>query len=130
MPPCRAPRILIRRPRIVPGWWIVWLACVAAGPALGFAAEQVAKKSFDIPAGDAVGALKRFSLQSGVQVIFPEDLITGARTKPLKGAFTPLEAIARLLEGTDLKAAHDRQSGSFAVSRVPVPPEESSRPNG
>lgn len=112
------------------GWLVAWLICAAAGPAPVFAAEHEAKKSFDIPAGDAVGALRRFSVQSGAQVIFPEDLITGARTKPLKGAFTPAEAIARLLEGTDLRAARDQESGSFAVSRVPVSPEESSRPNG
>jgi hypothetical protein len=94
------------------------------------AAEHAAKKAFDIPAGEAAHALKQFSAQSGAQVIFPEDAIEGARTNALKGAFTPAEAMDRLLSGTNLRAAQDRQSGSFAVRRVSDPPKETSRPNG
>jgi iron complex outermembrane receptor protein len=94
------------------------------------AADTTARKAFDIPAGEAARAFKQFSVQSGAQVIFPEDAIDGAKTNALKGAFTPAEAMDRLLSGTKLRAAHDRQSGSFAVSRIPDPPKETNRPNG
>jgi hypothetical protein len=104
--------------------------CAVLFPLAVCAAEGGAKKSFDIPAGDAARTLKQFSVQSGAQVIFPEDAIEGAKTNAVKGAFTPSEAIRRLLSGTFLVAAHDRESGSFAVSRIPDPPKETSRPNG
>jgi hypothetical protein len=104
--------------------------CAVLFPLALRAAEGEAKKSFDIPPGDAVRTLKQFSVQSGSQVIFPEDAIEGAKTNAVKGAFTPSEAIKRLLSGTYLVAAHDRESGSFAVSRIPDPPKEASRPNG
>jgi hypothetical protein len=68
--------------------------------------------------------------ESYARLLRAEDAIEGARTKALKGTFTRVEAMERLLSGTDLKAAHDRESGSFAVSRVLDPPKETSRPNG
>jgi len=116
--------------RTLPALIALGIASVAATTLPVPAAESAGKKAFDIPAGAATQALKQFSAQSGAQVIFPEDAIEGARTKALKGAFTPAEAMDRLLSGTDLKAAHDRESGSFAVSRVLDPPKETNRPNG
>jgi iron complex outermembrane recepter protein len=130
MPSPRAAQNVIRARRISPGLLAVWLLCIAAFPGATIAAQTGAKKAFDIPAGEAAHALKQFSAQSGSQVIFPENALEGARTKALKGAFTPTEAIDRLLSGTNLRAAHDRESGSFAVSRVPDPPKETRRPNG
>ena len=121
---------MIRPWRIVPRVLAVWLLCAAAFPGAIIASEKAVRKTFNIPAGEAAHALKQFSAQSGSQVIFPENAIEGARTKALKGAFTPTEAIDRLLSGTILRAAHDRESGSFAVSRAPDPPKETRRPNG
>jgi iron complex outermembrane receptor protein/outer membrane receptor for ferric coprogen and ferric-rhodotorulic acid len=121
---------LIRILRISPRLLALWSVGVVACPGTISAAETEAKKAFNIPAGAAAYALKQFSIQSGSQVIFPEDAIEGAKTKALKGAFTPAEAMDRLLAGTNLKASQDRESGSFAVSRVADPPKEASRPNG
>lgn len=104
--------------------------CLLALPAVISAAETSDKKTFDIPASDAAAALKRFSAQSGTQVIYPERELEGTRTKALKGAFTPAEALDRLLAGSNLRAAHDKQSGAFAVSRAPVSRMETHRPNG
>jgi hypothetical protein len=123
-----APRDFIRDARILPRLLALWFGCVL--PFAVVAAEGETKKSFNIPAGSASASLKQFSVQSGAQVIFPEDAIAGAKTNAVKGAFTPAEAIERLLSGTYLKASHDRESGSFAVSRVPDPRKETSRPNG
>lgn len=126
-----APPGSIRAARVYPAllWWS--LACLTLFlPRVIGASPGDATKMFDIPAGDAAVSLRTFSMQSGAQVIFPEDAIEGSRTKALKGAFTPMEAIRRLLSGTDLKAAQDRESGSFAVTRASVRRKETSRPNG
>lgn len=112
------------------GWFAALITWLLALSAVATAAENDAKKAFDIPAGNAAHALRQFSVQSGAQVIFLEEALEGARTNALKGAFTPTEAIGRLLYGTRLKAAHDRESGSFAVSRAPVPRKEAAPPNG
>ncbi len=94
----------------------VRFTCFFALGAAALAAAEGAKKSFDIPAGSAAATLKQFSTQSGVQVIYPADAISGARTPALKGEYTPAEAIERLLSGTRLVAARDEKSGAFAVS--------------
>ena len=100
-------------------------AALTAAPA-----ADATKMEFNIPAGRADVALKQFSAQSGTAVIFAEDAIEGTRTNALKGAFTPADALDRLLSGTNLKAAHDAQSGAFAVSRMADRPKETSPPNG
>jgi iron complex outermembrane recepter protein len=87
------------------------------------------KKPFDIPAGDAVASLKRFSAQAGTPVIFPEDAIEGTRTRAVKGDLTPADAIRRLVAGTSLKVARDQESGAFAVSVDRTPARERSDPN-
>jgi len=106
------------------------LGCWCIALPLLFAAEAQSKKSFNIAAGEVVAALRQFATQSGAQVIFPEDAIEGTTTPAVKGAFTPVEAIERLLSGTNLKAARDQESGSFAVSRTPVPRKVPAPPNG
>lgn len=128
MPLSRAPWNLIRLLQILPALIATWMGSMV-WCATGYSAAD-AKKTFDIPATRAAQALKHFSAQSGAQVIFLEDALEGSRTKALKGAFTPAEAMDRLLAGTKLRAAHDRESGSFAVSRIPDPPKETNRPNG
>lgn len=127
--PCTA-AIFARQWRILRWGELRPFVVIWAIAATGWAADSAGKKSFDIPATEAVIALEQFSAQSGAQVIFPEEAIEGAQTNALKGAFTPAEAIDRLLAGTNLQAAQDRQSGSFAVSRVTHPRRETADPNG
>jgi len=124
-----APMDLVRHGRTVFAVLVSVIGGLLAAPLASSAAGAAAKKAFDIPAGDVVLALKAFSAQSGAQVIYPEEQIEGAKTNALKGAFTPVDAIDRLLAGTKLKAAYDQGSGSFAVSRAPVPRKESAPPN-
>lgn len=124
-----APMIVVRHVRIVVAVLASILGGLLVSPSALSAAGTGAKKPFDIPAGDAVLALKAFSAQSGAQVIYPEEQIEGAKTRSLKGAFTPLDAIGRLLAGTNLKAAYDQGSGSFAVSRAPGRRKEPDPPN-
>ncbi len=124
-----APMHVVRLVRTVVAVVVSIVGGLLTGPAVLSAAAASTKKAFDIPAGDAVLALKAFSAQSGAQVIYPEEQIEGAKTKALKGAFTPADAIDRLLAGTNLKAAYDQGSGSFAVSRAPGRRKEPDPPN-
>ena len=74
-------------------------------------------KAFDLPAGMANESLKKFSVQSGLEVIFPTGVARRIRTPAVKGEFTDGEAMARLLEGSGLIAIRDEKSGAFTVMR-------------
>ncbi len=88
-----------------------------------FGADE-AKRTYNIPAGDAVAALKAFSVQSGQSALFSEDQVKGVRTKAVAGELTSSEALASLLAGTPLYAV-PKGSGAYAIKR-----EETADPNG
>ena len=95
---------------------------LVAGAVLAFlrdarAADDAAKQTFDLRAGEAEQTLKQFSEQSGRQVIFPTDIVQGIRTRAVKGDYTVREALDRMLEGTGLIATQDETTGAFAVRR-------------
>lgn len=85
-------------------------------------AAAAVKQRFDVPAGQAEPALKRFSDQSGRQVIFPTALVRGVRTNAVKGDFTAHDALEQMLAGTGLTVGEDRESNAFAVRRGPQRP--------
>ncbi len=97
-------------------------------PSLAGAAAEAGAKSFDLPAGDAERALRDFSAQSGVQVLFSSETATGVRTNAVKGEFIPGEAMNRLLDRTGLVARQNVKSGALVISRRapadPATPEE------
>jgi len=80
-----------------------------------------ARKTFDVPAGDASETLKRFAQQAGQQVVYPANEVRGVRTAPVQGEFTVQDGIGRLLGGTELRATFDERSGTFAVARAAGP---------
>jgi hypothetical protein len=82
------------------------------------AAEPPARHDFDLPAGDAELALRKFADQSGRQILFPTDLVKDVRTNPVRGRFPDREALDRLLAGTLLFATQDERTGAFALGRV------------
>lgn len=125
----------------LPIWRHAWLAVVAylallaGGPAVQAAAPGASeraddvKKRFDIPAGKAFSTLKRFFSQSGEQVIYRADALDGVTTAAVKGAYTPLEALERMLKPTGFSVTRDNQTGVLAI-KAPAKPEprhESSR---
>ena len=55
--------------------FVLILALSGAAPA----ADQ-AKKNYQLPAGDAAVTLKRFSEQSGEQIVYPVDVVRGVQT--------------------------------------------------
>jgi len=96
--------------------WIASAALlISAGGA--FAAE------FNIPAGDLKSALNSYMSQTGVELIYPEDQMSGSRTKGVAGALAPEDALTRLLRGTGFSIRHE--SGAIAIVR-----DRSSENNG
>src|SRR5688572_32554785 len=54
-------------------------------------------KSFSIPASTAERSLKEFSSQSGVELVYPGEIVRGVRTPAVTGDLTPGEALPRQL---------------------------------
>ena len=74
-------------------------------------------KHFAIPAGEAEGALRQFSQQAGVELVFSVDKVEGVATHAVDGDYTPLEALNAMLSGTRLAVVQDRATGALAVNR-------------
>ena len=104
------------------GLWIGLLAgvtgtCVRAAEASAEMSPRAkaAKKNFDIPAGEALAALKRFLVQSGEQLIYKAESLQGIRTEAVQGSFTAREALERMLSRTALSVAQDEKTGVLAI---------------
>jgi outer membrane receptor for ferric coprogen and ferric-rhodotorulic acid len=90
---------------------LLFLAAAAAA----FPAE--ARRTFDLPAGDAADTLRQFAQQAGREVVYPADEVRGQRTNAVRGSLPVPDALRQLLAGTALNAEPDRQTGAFAVRR-------------
>ena len=80
---------------------------IGAGPApaqpigpLAQTATGEARIAFDIPAQPLESAVTAFGFQSGYQVAVDQATLTGLRGNEVRGSFTPVEALSRLLAGT------------------------------
>lgn len=89
------------------------LAFVIVGLAVN--AAETAKKSFNLPAGDAVQTLKTFSDQSGEQIVYPVEQVRGVKTHAVTGERTPHEALDAMLANTGLTALQDEKTGALTV---------------
>lgn len=94
-------------------WIAVASISLAALPGAAFA--QV--RALDIPAADLKSALNDYISQSGVELVYKADDVNGLQSQPVRGSFTAQEALARLLQGTNL-AAQRGASGAFVVVRL------------
>jgi len=81
-------------------------------------APQVAWQ-LNIPAQPAPQALQQLVEQTRVQLIYSPDLVRGVTTKAVAGRLTPMQALARMLEGTGLQAV---ETGANAVTIRPTQP--------
>lgn len=84
------------------------------------AAKSAVKKQFDLRTGPAALSLKQFVSQSGVQLLYVAEEVTGVTTNSVQGAFTPGEAVRKLLANTSLTAV-ETENGAIAINRVPDP---------
>ncbi len=80
-----------------------------------------AQKSFDIPTGDALTALKQFAVQSDEQLLYSAEAVQGVTTNAIKGTFTARDALDQMVKGTRLTVIADRKNGALSLVRVPDP---------
>lgn len=82
---------------------------------------HAAKKTYDVPAGEAGVTLKRFAEQSGRELVYPADAIKGVQTAAVRGELTALEALNRMLAGTEFVVVQDEKTGALALNRANDP---------
>lgn len=70
--------------------------------------------SFSIPAQNANEALTELAKQANTTLLFPFELAKKVKTNALEGTFTLNEALAQLLEGTELAVVTD-ESGAVSI---------------
>ena len=87
----------------------------------GLAAATPRKRTFDIPGGPAIESFKKFTAQSGEQLLYSVEAVETVTTRPLKGEFTAHAALERMLLGTPLRVAADRTNGALTVTRAASP---------
>ena len=97
----------------------VWWACLlfALSAIAGAGAGIPATVDINLPAGEAAETIRQLTAQTGLQVIFRPDSVSGVVTRPVRGSFSPRVALDRLLEDTPLVVVPDSGSGAFAVIR-------------
>lgn len=76
---------------------------------------QAAAQGWQIPAGNLDVALRQFSAQSRVQLIYSAELVDGKRNAALSGSYAPDEALRRLLRGSGL--VHEAVNATTIVIR-------------
>jgi outer membrane receptor protein involved in Fe transport len=97
------------------------LACVLGLLLTSAASAAGATKSFDIPAGEALPALKQFAAQSGEQLLYSAEAVQGVTTNPVKGVLTARAALDQMVSGTNLRVIADEKNGALSLVRAPGP---------
>jgi TonB-dependent receptor len=99
---------------------LVRLTAVLMAAAVAVDAADDGKRRFDVPAADATLSLKTFAEQSGQEIVYPVDVVSGTRTNAVRGEFAPTYALDRMLAGTGLVATQS-SNGLLSVNRVKSP---------
>jgi tetratricopeptide (TPR) repeat protein len=73
------------------------------------------RRQIDVPAGELIAALEALTQQSGVDLVYRSEQLEGLSTQGASGAFSPQEAVTRLLEGTALTVKTD-PSGAMLIA--------------
>jgi outer membrane receptor protein involved in Fe transport len=100
---------------------LLLLPCALFAACCAFAAD--ARRSFDLPAGDAAETLRRFAQQAGREIVYPAQEVRGRQTNTVRGELPVAEALQQLLAGTELIAELDQKTGAYAVRKGPVSPK-------
>ncbi len=97
------------------------LFAVSLTVAGSLSAAEPAKKSYDVPAGNAVATLKQFAAQSGEQLLYSAEQVAEVKTNAVSGKLTAREALAAMVAGTKLAVTQDKGTGALAVTRADDP---------
>lgn len=95
------------------------VCCTVALAGTVHAAE--ARRSYDLPAGDAASTLGHFAGACGRQLFYMVDKVRGERTNAVKGTYSARDALERMLAGTALVFHEDTPSGGFIIGRAALP---------
>lgn len=94
------------------------LACVLTAIAGQACAQPLpAVITVDVPAQDLSEALAQFSVASGVQLLFDQQLLDGKVSTDISGSLRPEDALRRLLAGTGIEVRH---TGRNVYTLVPA----------
>src|SRR3546814_16248298 len=69
------------------------------------------RQRYAIPSGDAVAAVQRLAVQSGVQVMVPQSDLKGITTNDINGRYPPVEEMRHMLAGMGLEVVEHRDGG-------------------
>lgn len=75
-------------------------------------------RHFEIAATDLASALRLYSVQSGRQILYPQELVSQLRSGSVQGNFSPEAALKILLYNTGL-SADQTTSGIITLQREP-----------
>jgi len=85
-------------------------------------ADDVARRSYQVPAGSLGATLTRFAGLAGVSLSVDPQLVNGRQSAGLSGSYSVDEGFARLLQGSGLQL---QSVGTGAYTLVPVPRDSS-----
>jgi iron complex outermembrane receptor protein len=113
------PSLFLIRPALNRARFALHLLLVVLTARLSLAAttEVSHPRAFDVPSGDAIDTLKQAAQQGGVEIVFLAETVRGVRTTAIRGNFTTLEALERLVGKTGLLIVRDARTGTLTVSR-------------
>jgi iron complex outermembrane recepter protein len=94
------------------------LSAILAAPAL---AQPGATTTFSLPAAPLGDALRAFSVETGVPVIFTEALVSGRSSRAVMNASNAVAALGALLEGSGLEAVAG--AGGYVIRRKAGEPD-------
>ncbi len=97
--------------RLGPVLGLIVLSSISASLASAQAAPLL-KRTFRISSPDSAVALTEFGKQSGLQVVFAGNEVSGIKVNPIRGSYAPAEALRLMLTGTGLQA---RTQGDVVV---------------
>src|SRR5262245_6599160 len=103
------------------------LLALACAMSICMAALADPRRQIDVPAGELIDALKALTQQSGVDLVYRSEQLEGLSTQGVSGAFSPQEAVTKLLEGTALTVKTD-PSGAMLIALPRSAPKSESTP--
>lgn len=94
------------------------VAMLMAAPAGGAAAQRADTTYFDIPGGTLEAALDSYIDQSGRDLVYRTDQVADVRVPGVAGEYASVDALNRLLSGSDLVAVSDTSGALMVVARA------------
>ncbi len=103
-----------RRLGVVALAFVTFVAALCWAPAVF--AQAVEKRDFDVAAQPLDSALRQVAESQHLQILYDPTQVKGVVTQGVKGRYTAREAVAKLLEGTQLVPVHN---GNDAIAIRP-----------